>query len=213
MKKIFITFGLVCATFVNGWAQLNPLDLEFHRLASRRFIFSNNIPLSEFVPAEIVAFESMHPAFLPSTKGMDEAECDKNFKPVINKGQLVLSNQCGQTPVSFYVGSVNPFATYEVDINQLTLKGDKGIKADSVEVGFELARLGLQDRVQLVAHRSTQKEGVYLRIYEDGKLVRQECYTDDLPDGPFKLRAQLYGHSWGAFIEEMDIRIISVMYL
>ena len=202
MKKIFITFGLVCATFVNGWAQLNPLDLEFHRLASRRFIFSNNIPLSEFVPAEIVAFESMHPAFLPSTKGMDEAECDKNFKPVINKGQLVLSNQCGQTPVSFYVGSVNPFATYEVDINQLTLKGDKGIKADSVEVGFELARLGLQDRVQLVAHRSTQKEGVYLRIYEDGKLVRQECYTDDLPDGPFKLRAQLYGHSWGAFIEE-----------
>ena len=121
MKIIFITLGLVCASFLNGWAQLNPLDLEFHRLASRRFIFSNNIPLSEFVPAEIVAFESMHPAFLPSTKGMDEAECDKNFKPVINKGQLVLSNQCGQTPVSFYVGSVNPFATYEVDINLVSL--------------------------------------------------------------------------------------------
>lgn len=191
--------GMCAVLAVNSlWAQVNPLDLEFHRLASRRFIFSNNIALSEFVPAQIVAFESMHPAFIPSSKGVDEAQCDKDFKPVINKGQLVLSSQCGKHPVSFYVGGVNPFATYEVDISELKAEDDN----DSVEVGLELARLGLLDRVQLVAHRSAKKEGVYLRIYEDGKPVRQECYMNHLPKGSFKLRVQLYGHSLGAFIEE-----------
>jgi hypothetical protein len=32
---------------------VHPLDLEFQRLSVRRFIFSNNIKLSEFVPYEM----------------------------------------------------------------------------------------------------------------------------------------------------------------
>lgn len=189
-----------------AYDNVNPLDLEFHRLAVRRFIFSNNIKLSEFVPGEIVAFESMHPAFVPSSVGKDEAECDKLFKAVIENGRLVLDGRIkktevgkGTADVSLYVGAVNPFGSYELDIESIDCGKQKN---DSVEVGFELARLGLQDRVQLVVRRSAESGGVYLRIYQDGKVVREKIYTDHIPDGPFKLRAQLYGHSLGAFIEE-----------
>jgi len=38
-------------------AEPDPLQLHFHRVAVRRSIFSNNIPLSELAPAEIVAQE------------------------------------------------------------------------------------------------------------------------------------------------------------
>ena len=193
------------ATFDN----VHPLDLEFHRLAVRRFIFSNNIKLTEFVPAQIVSFESMHPAFLPSSSGADKAECDKRFKPVIDKGQLVLDSRSKRAGgeqmannVSFYVGAVNPFATYELDINRIECPDGAQQNVDSVEVGFELARLGLQDRVQLLVRRSSVREGIYLRIYQDAKVVREEQYANSIPNGPFKLRIQLYGHSLGAFIEQ-----------
>lgn len=123
---------------------VHPLDLEFHRLAVRRFIFSNNIKLTEFVPSQIVSFESMHPAFLPSSKGIDEAECDTCFMPFIEKGKLVLDARCRKSgsdeqacrDVSFYVGAVNPFATYEIDINHIERLGVDQQEADSVEVGF-----------------------------------------------------------------------------
>ncbi|MDR1813862.1 MAG: hypothetical protein LBR18_03320, partial [Tannerella sp.] len=70
MRKIFsIQAFLLFALFLMAQQQpdVNPLDLEFHRLAVRRFIFSNNLPLTEFKPSEIVAFSSMHPPFTVNT--------------------------------------------------------------------------------------------------------------------------------------------------
>ena len=173
----------------------NPLELHFHRLAVRRFIFSNNIPLSEFVPSEIVSFESMHPAFLPSRDG--RPKCDTSFHAHIYKGCLVLGEDEKKSSVSFYVGAVNPYATYEIDIHSWEYGND-----GESEVGFELARMGLQDRVQLFACLDSLKEGIYLRIYKDGLVEREERFSSSLPDGSFTLRAQLYGNSLGAFIEE-----------
>ncbi|MDR1861048.1 MAG: hypothetical protein LBR06_09045, partial [Bacteroidales bacterium] len=60
-KSIFTAFLISAATVAVHAQDVNPLDLEFHRLAVRRFIFSNNLPLTEFKPSEIVAFSSMHP--------------------------------------------------------------------------------------------------------------------------------------------------------
>ena len=167
---------------------VNPLDLKFHRLAVRRFIFSNNIPLSEFVPSEIVSFESMHPAFAPSLSG--KQQCDTSFHAKSNQGRLLLNKECGKIPASFYIGAVNPYATYEIDIHSLSYDGDK-----AAEVGFELARLGLKDRVQLFAKSSSTENGIYLRIYKDGNVEREVKYSSTIPNGKFTLRAQLYGHS------------------
>ena len=95
------------------------------------------------------------------------------------------------------MGAVNPYATYEIDIHSWEYGND-----GESEVGFELARMGLQDRVQLFACLDSLKEGIYLRIYKDGLVEREERFSSSLPDGSFTLRAQLYGNSLGAFIEE-----------
>lgn len=200
IKRIFLALCLLLG-ISDIYAQtadfntVNPLDLKFHRLAVRRFIFSNNIPLSEFVPAEIVSFPSMHPAFLPSQSGSQE--CDSTFNGTIVDGRLLLNEKCGSGDASFYVGAVNPFATYEIDIHSINHDGDK-----STEVGFELACLGLKDRVQLFVRSSSSEKGVYLRVYKNGEVEREEKYTDTLPENDFKLRAQLYGHSLAAFVEK-----------
>ncbi len=171
---------------------VNPLDLTFQRLAVRRFIFSNNINLSEFVPSEIVAFKSMHPAFL--TSETNNPVSDSLFRPVIENGKLVLNSRSGTKPASIYIGGVNPYATYEIDIESISFSPD-----ETVETGIEIAQYGLRNKVQVVAKSSTKESGIYLRIFSDGKMVREKRYSEILPQVPFKLRMQLYGHSAGIF--------------
>ena len=77
--------------------------------------------------------------------------------------------------MSFYVGAVNPYATYEIDIHSWEYGND-----GESEVGFELARMGLQDRVQLFACLDSLKEGIYLRIYKDGLVEREERFSSSL---------------------------------
>lgn len=166
----------------------SPMELEFHRLAARRFVFSNNIPLSEFVPSETVAFESMHPAFLP---GEGVAVPGRSaFKPIFSEGRLRMDESCGTGPVSFYVGGVNPYATYEVTVHSLS---------GGAEAGFELARLGLGERVQLFARSDGE---ICLRVVNHGDVVSEMSYPRSLPSGEFILRAQMYGKTLGVFVEK-----------
>ena len=174
---------------------VNPLDLSFQRLAVRRFIFSNNIKLNEFVPAEIVSFESMHPAFAVS--GDNEPKVYDNFKPVIEKGRLVLSAGSGNSPASIYMGGVNPYATYEVDVESFMLTNDT-----PTEVGIELARLGLRDRVQVVSELSGKKNAIFLRVYKNGEKIKQHKVGEFVTEGSFTLRVQLYGRSLGVFVTQ-----------
>ena len=125
---------------------VNPLDLSFQRLAVRRFIFSNNLILNEFVPSEIVAFESMHPAFTVSED--NEPKIANTFTSLIDSGKLVLGTDAGNQPVSIYIGGVNPYATYEMDVNSYT------IGVTPTEIGIEFARMGLRDKVQVISKLS-----------------------------------------------------------
>ena len=115
-----LPIGTVLATANNPevTSKDNPLNLEFHRLAVRPFIFSNNINLCEFVPSEIVSFESMHPSF--SLSHNNKAQQDTLFTPILHKGRLLLNKKCNAPHTSIYIGGVNPYATYEIDIESIT---------------------------------------------------------------------------------------------
>ena len=199
MKKLLLLsiFAIFCAK-VTYAQDINPLDLEFQRLYVRRFIFSNNISLSEFKPSEIVAFASMHPAFAVSND--NKPLNDETFNAKIIGGNLVFDATCGNYPASFYVGGVNPYATYEIDIVSADTTGNQ-----HPEVGFELARLGLRDKVQIVATLSGKGKGIYLRIYKNAVLEHETKYSDFVPPNPFKLRIQLYGCALGVFTEENGV--------
>ena len=172
MKKQFVL--ALCALLINAapimaqakeYPDLTPTELSFQRLAVRRFIFSNNIPLNEFVPSQIVAFESMHPAFALSDD--DTPKPDQNFKPIIENGKLVLSAESGSKEASIYMGGVNPYATYEVDIESYS-PGEA-----QPEIGLEIARMGLRDRIQVIARLSDQDGGIFLRLYKNGDMTRK----------------------------------------
>ncbi|MDR1781072.1 MAG: hypothetical protein LBR50_10155 [Tannerella sp.] len=195
MKYILLIVTLLQIQSIAAQQQqpdINPLDLEFHRLAVRRFIFSNNLPLTEFKPSEIVAFGSMHPPFAVNTTA--SALPDTTFKPTLKSGKLLLeASTSAMKEACFYVGAVNPYATYDVDIDELT---------DGAEVGIDLARLGLRERVQVMA---AEGKGLYFRLWEDAKQITERRFTDILPDCPFKLRVQLYGRTLGVFTEKEGV--------
>ncbi len=175
-------------------SEINPLELDFHRLAVRRFIFSNNITLCELLPSEIVTFSSMHPAFLTSED--NSPLNDSLFQAKLVDGNLVF-DQTNSNAASIYVGGVNPYATYEIDVLATKTVGGK-----APEVGIELARLGLRDRIQVVAKTSGEERGIYLRVYKNTLLDREVKYSNTTPEHGFKLRVQLYGNTLGIFIEE-----------
>jgi hypothetical protein len=173
---------------------VDPLDLTFQRLAVRRFIFSNNINLNEFIPSEIVAFKSMHPAFAVSEN--NEAKADEDFCPKIKDGRLVFDGSCGKNNASIYMGGINPYATYEVNVNSFYSKDD------APEIGIELAGLGLRNKIQVVSRLSEKDNGIFLRIYKEDDLIRETKFAGFLPKGTFSLKVQLYGFSLGVFVTE-----------
>ena len=191
MRKI-IFFALLLFGAISLLAQkTNPLDLEFQRLAVRRFIFSNNLLINEFVPSEIVAFNSMHPAFSVAEK--HEAQSDETFRPKIKEGKLLLDNTCGKDAVAIYMGGVNPYATYDLEIAEYS---------GEAETGLEFARLGLRDRIQVVTNLKDKKGEVAIRIVENNKLLRDTTFNCDFPQSGFSLKVQLYGRTLGVFLTE-----------
>lgn len=205
MKKQYIILFLLIVS-VSSLAQSNadkqpdidPLDLTFQRLAVRRFIFSNNINLCQLVPSEIVAFKSMHPAFRVSENTSPVA--DENFRPHIEKGKLSLDPASGENSTSIYVGGINPYATYEVDIESISLETGK-----ETEVGLEFAHMSLRNRIQVIYKASDSKKGLFLKIYKDNKLIKESLFSEELPNEAFSLQVQLYGRTLGVFTTQNGV--------
>lgn len=177
-------------------AQVNPLQLTFHRLAVRRFLFTNNIPLSELKPSEVVAFNSMHPSFkvceVDTAKAGDEAQAE------LSGGCLVLSSPAGEktSQPAIYAGGINPYATYELDVRSVQLPAG----GSPVEVGIDLATLGLRNRVQVMVRYGGDKPGVYLRIFTEARMVKEVLYSEGKPlQPPYLLQLQLSGNSLAIF--------------
>jgi hypothetical protein len=182
---------LVLPRFAVAAEPADPLKLEWHRLATRRFLFSNNLPLNALVPGEVVAIESMHPLLAPGIDGPTPVEA----KPELAGGHLILrAATVGQTP-TLWVGGVNPYATYEIDVQAVDRVG-----TEPVEVAIDLATLNLSTRVQVVArHGATDGKGVVLRLVKNGTLVREDVFAPTAPEPPYLLQVQLSGRSAAAF--------------
>lgn len=170
---------------------VDPLKLEWHRLATRRFIFSQNLPLNELVPSEIVAIQSMHPLMAPGREGPQPVK----EQPELVDGRLVLAEaKVGPEP-TLWVGGLNPYATFEVDVQNVVRTG-----SEPVEVAVDLATLGLGTRVQVVArHGATDGKGVVLRLIKEGEVVREDVFAEQAPEPPYKLQVQGSGRSVALF--------------
>jgi len=161
-------------------ADPDPLTMEFRRVAARRFIFSNNIPLSALVPAEVIALDLMHPA---------SGAC----RYAIAGGRLEVSNPSDAPAESaMFVGGVNPYGTYEVDVHSAEGAG---------EVAIDFADVGFKRRAMLAVRHGAASDGIILRLLDDGRNVREHVlWTGEAPSCPYVLRAQLTGTGVSAFV-------------
>lgn len=157
----------------------DPTALLFHRLGVRRFVFSQSIPLTQLAPSEIVAQPSMHPAFAMG----DAATPDRKAKPQTVNGALVLTG----ADTTLYVGGVNPYATYELDVHDVQ---------GPAEIAIDLATLGLDRRVQV----AVGGKGVVLRLVKGGKVESEQVFADKAPAAPYLLRTQLSGIRLSVFV-------------
>ncbi|KAH7038177.1 uncharacterized protein B0I36DRAFT_359771 [Microdochium trichocladiopsis] len=166
----------------------DPLQLTFCRQAVRRFIFSNNIYLTNLVPSEIVDIDMMHPVV-----GNPSSPCSY----AIRTGKLEISSGLSSAAGSArYVGGINPYATYEVDVQDISIGSDES----SGEVGINLATNDDQTHLQIVAVYDRAGSPVLMRLLRAGEVIREDVLSaGPAPEPPYKLQVQFSGISLNTF--------------
>ena len=117
--RLLLSLAFVCLLNNIVLSQISPNELEFRRMATKRIIFdrSQNIALSGLSPAKIVGMDVMHPA-VGEQKGHLKLNIDKGF---LN----ITSQESGAS--TRWVGAFNPFATYDLAINNFSGSGEIGL--------------------------------------------------------------------------------------
>ena len=169
-------------------AEFYPLKMEFKRLASRRFIFDNNLSLSELNPSTVVALDLMHPWETVNKK-------DQPCAYALQGGNLVISNKSESvTRSNMFAGGINPFAVYDIDLKSLKGQG---------RVGVEISQTDFTRRLIVCIDYTAGKSIANARYYESGeKKLNEMLNLADIPVAPFTWRVQMMGTGIAVFVEK-----------
>ncbi|BCM94315.1 hypothetical protein IAD21_06220 [Abditibacteriota bacterium] len=193
--RIALAFALLLGCFsFSAWAQLpplqtttpsaDPLQMTFYRQSVKRFIFSNNIPLSSLNPDEIVGLDLMHPLVGNST-----TPCSY----VVQNGVLEISSAAAPAESARYVGGASPYAVYEADVQSIN-------SVAPIEVALDWAAPNDRAHLQVIAKYPAARDSIVLRLIKNGQTVREQVlFTGPAPAPPYKLRVQLGGINLAAF--------------
>ena len=169
---------------------VRPDEIQFRRQAVRRMVFDadQNIPLSSLRPAKVIDLDLMHPEILPFTEVLWA------FK----EGSLAGSSQNNAGASLRWVGGFNPFATY--DLVMQDAKGDGSIgmtfyhtlNGDSLTASLEF--------------KNGKPELITWKVVVAGKQVTEEKWPT--PAGMdikyLTLRAQMSAVGVNLFLESAD---------
>ena len=192
LRQMFWMVGTIGLVFRSGMAlaEVTPMDLQFTRQAVRRMVFDRQqeIPLWSLRPAEIVGLEVMHPVVT-----LDDSE-----PAVYTVQDEQLNIQADQPSHSaMWVGGMNPFASYVLQIEHLEGHG---------MIGFDLGSADGADRHSLLlAFQGTKPVSVLWKVTRDGQQVHGETlrtFEDQSPSTPFQLRVQMLGSGLTAFLHK-----------
>ena len=137
---------------------VRPDEIQFRRQAVARMVFDSdqNIPLSSLRPAKVIDLDLMHPEMLPGS------EVKWDFK---NGGLLGSSPEAGGSSLR-WVGGFNPFATYDLVIENTKGEGSVGMTFLHSANGDSLtASLQFKD---------AKPEWITWNIVANGKQVTEE---------------------------------------
>ncbi|RYP03733.1 hypothetical protein DL765_010403 [Monosporascus sp. GIB2] len=168
----------------------DPLSLTFYRQSARRFIFSNNVPLASLVPGEIVDLDLMHPIV---------GDASTSCIYALQSGALDISSSSTSTvsQSARYVGGVNPYAVYEVDVQRIDSRSQSA--GQSLEVVLDFSTADKQTCLQVAAIYPSAGAAFEVRILKNGLVARRSpLFSGAAPEAPYKLHVQLTGVSLNA---------------
>jgi len=188
MKRILL-LSLIAITTLT--AQITPDQLEFRRQAVKRIIFdkSQNIPLAALNPATIVGLDIMHPAI---------GEQVNAPKLSIHEGRLKISAENHVTSTR-WVGAFNPFAVYDVALNNFSGSGEVGAMfRDTDEENWISATLVVKDG----SYTSVR----YIVIKDGNEVDRQEFPLPEKLSSskPIRIRTQMMAVGLNLYIEQFE---------
>ncbi|MDD2597667.1 MAG: hypothetical protein PHO37_00370 [Kiritimatiellae bacterium] len=170
-------------------ADITPDAIEFRRTAVQRMIFdrSQNIPLAALNPSKVIGLELMHPSV-----GAQSGKATASIKD----GKLVVSAK-EESTVSHWVGGFNPFATYDLAVDQFSGSGSTGmIFCDRNQSNKVVASL-------VVANSACS--AVRWSVIKDGSSVETQEFklpSGFTPDLPIRLRVQMLAMGATLFVEK-----------
>lgn len=193
--RLSILLGLLllqCVFCERGLGQspdVTPQSLEFRRQATRRMIFdrSEYIPLTSLLPGKVVGLDLMHPLVGAPA---NEAEC------LIEAGCLKIAASEEACSTVRWIGGFNPFATYEVDLQNFAGTGKVGLRfQDSSQVDFLSACVVVKDG---------EYKSVEWVIKKKGKQLSREVFA--WPEaaetqGPVRFRVQMLAVGANLYVE------------
>ncbi|QDV66010.1 hypothetical protein [Crateriforma conspicua] len=188
-----ITIWMLGGLIVGGMAigqDIRPDQIQFRRQAVRRMVFDSEqaIPLAGLSPSKAIDLDLMHPDNVPAS---ERAVCR------LESGHLIV--KAGQSERSLtrrWIGSVNPFATYEVEIASIIGNGAVGIRLDdSGSTDFLEAELLFQNdrpnQVRWTTHIDGNDVQSHVWNLEDHQIKKASCV----------LRVQMAAVGANVFIE------------
>jgi hypothetical protein len=172
-------------------AEITPDSIEFRRTAVQRMIFdqSQAIPLASLNPSKVVGLELMHPS-----QGAPNGQATAS----IQDGNLLISAKEAAT-ISHWVGGFNPFATYDLAVDQFSGSGSTGILFSDRSASNRMsASLIMRDSQCTAVQWSVTKEGLSAETQEF------RIPPELTPDLPIRLRVQMLAVGANLFVEKAD---------
>ena len=166
-----------------------PSDLYFRRQAVKRMVFdpSQNIPLAGLLPTKIIGINVMHPAV-----GKQEG----SLKLKIDKGRLKITAQKSGNSTR-WVGAFNPFATYDIAIDEFIGSGAIGLQFNDAYEENQLT-------IKLVVENGFY-QGIEFFVFKEGEQVENLDFKFSKAISstkPIRLRAQMMAVGVNLYIEQ-----------
>ena len=188
---LIVVFSLVCCMHTKAQEDISPLDIEFRRQATQRFMFDQNsaIPLSVFNPAKIVNQAVEYPA-IPVSGGTTSYE--------LNSGEMTISAETASES-ALWIGGFNPYGTYDLSFS--------GTEGNSGKAGIEFATPDHNKRLSVLAgFNGKECTTIQWQVNVNGSEKQNEIISLEEPvKGPFILRVQVVGTKVNILVEQNEV--------